>query len=77
MQGSIGEKNEIRFEIFLRCFLKTQVETVRKPRGGCLELMLGFLFGEMQMLYGDGCTGREADIPQPYNLKRWSVWFVD
>lgn len=27
----------------------------------------------LKLAYGDGCTGREAHIPEPYNLKRWSV----
>lgn len=31
----------------------------------------------LKLAYGDGCTGREADIREPYNLKRRSVWFVD
>lgn len=44
-----GNKDEICFEMFWRCFLKIQVET-EKINGRCLELMLGFLFEERKML---------------------------
>lgn len=77
----LGKKDEVRFEIFLRCFLKTQVEDSQKTKRWVLGANAGISFrrdaNALKLAYGDGCTGREADIPEPYNLKRWSVWFVD